>query len=172
MNDAPQRRAYAAWEHEKLEKLRAEDAHMPYMHEPVQGRKTLSLSEAARLDALEYVALHPGQHVETVQKTFQDFREQMESSNLQKMDYMTKYVFDPNFYPPAHSLAGAATNIYSRGMIGSSREGDTVHRPASVSRVASAPVPYKPNNAHEWYYDHIARKGQEAAEPKGKDRLS
>jgi len=74
MNYAPQRRAYIAWQ---LERLRGEDLDMPYVHEPVFGRNALSLSEAARLDALDYVALHPGQNVSEVQKTFEHFRAEM-----------------------------------------------------------------------------------------------
>jgi len=74
VNYAPQRRAYIAWQ---LERLRGEDLDMPYVHEPVSGRNALSLSEAARLDALDYVALHPGQNVREVQKTFEHFRAEM-----------------------------------------------------------------------------------------------
>jgi len=168
MHDAPQRRAYTAWQREKL---RAEDSEMPYIHEPVPGRNALSLPEAARLDALEYVALHRGQNVAEVQKTFQDFREEMQSSELQKMDYMTKYLFNPQFNPPAHSLTGGGMKIYSRGMPVSSREGDTVYGPTPIPRLAPQPVPYRPGDAHDWYYDNIARKTQEAAKHSSKDRL-
>jgi len=160
MNDAPQRRAYTAWQQEKL---RAQDLDMPYVHEPVPGRNALSISEAAHLDAQEYVALHRGQNVGEVQKAFQDFREQMKSSKLEKMDYMTKYVFNPHFNPPANSFTAAATNVYSRGMPGSSREGDTMYRPIPTPRLAPQPVQYKPDDGHDWYYDNIARSAAAAA---------
>jgi len=118
MHKVPQRRAYHAWQ---LEKLRAQDLDMPYIHEPVTGRNELSLSEAAHLDALDYVALHPGQNVHEVQKTFEQFRSDMPSDQLQKMDYVINNAFKR--MPISSREGGMLGSSREGGMPGSSREG-------------------------------------------------
>jgi len=183
MHKVPQLRAYHAWQ---LEKLREQDLDMPYIHEPVPGRNALSLSEAAHLDALDYVAMHPGQNVHEVQKTFEQFRSDMPPNQLQKMDYMINNAFKrmPGSSREGGMLGssreggmlgssreggmlgsyregGMLGSYREGGMLGSYREGNAMHTLAATPSLTNPPARYRPNDESEWYYDYMASQTQD-----------